>query len=184
MFSRGQALVSQSKDEVFDALIQACKEVKAKIKDADKTRHIIIGKSANTLSRLSFDFRILINSSNQDTMIEIYDYSPGLMHPDARFIDPLLKSLAQFIPLKTGYTVDRVKQITSYEMSADTADVSASKLRLLEHCEHNIELVEHVDVPEVKGAHKLIINPSELEYTLEFEKEGFRLAINNPIKRY
>jgi len=93
------------------------------------------------------------------------------MHPDDRFIEPLLKSLAQIIPLKTGYKLDRVKQITSYEMTVDTADMSASKLRLLEHCEHNIELVEHVDVPEVKGAHKLIINPSELEYTLEFKKK-------------
>jgi len=70
MFSRGQALVSRSKDEVFDALLDACKDVKAKIKDANKTHHIIIGKSANTLSRLSFDFRILLNSSDQDTLIE------------------------------------------------------------------------------------------------------------------
>lgn len=92
MITRGSAIFQSTKDVVFDALLQSCKEIGADVKSVDRTAYRIDGKTGTMWlqNRFSFPFQArLADDDGQGVRLEIYDFFP--FAPDKRFIDKLLK---------------------------------------------------------------------------------------------
>jgi hypothetical protein len=115
MVTRGQFTVNGEPDAIFDTLVGACGELKAKIADADTLRHEVSGKSKTTGWRWGTKFRARLVKNAFDVKVEIYDLS---VVPDDRFIKELHKMFLKYLPA-SQLTIDTVKQIMEIKNEVD-----------------------------------------------------------------
>lgn len=109
IFIRGQVVVPYPIDTVFDRILESCKQVKAKIKNADRSRYHIEGKSPTTMLRFGQKMHILLRQELGNTVIEVYENS--FYGQDLRFIIPLLTDLAKRMPFDSNFKVGFVKEM-------------------------------------------------------------------------
>ena len=109
MFTRAQVIVPYPRVLVFDVLLYACKESKARVKKSDKSLYRIDGKSPTTPFRFGQKIRIVLDDVSSGTNIKIYEN--GLYVQDPRFINSLLKSVSKRIPFNSQVKIDSVKDI-------------------------------------------------------------------------
>jgi ribosomal protein L40E len=116
VITRGQLVVQAEKDWIFDALLESCKKLKAKVENADRLNYQIDGKSATTMTRFGQKFHIRLLDAPSATRVEVYDFFP--VAPDKRFIEYVFKEFSKLVPVTSGFTVDTVKQIESIQSKA------------------------------------------------------------------
>jgi hypothetical protein len=113
-YSRGQALLERPKDEVFDAVIEACKENKWKVFHADKTKYEIKAEVPFSWLRNEWASTVAIYLTENEQygnnmLLDVYnDYSP---YPKPAIITKFFDALARKIPLTMNYSQDLVKEI-------------------------------------------------------------------------
>lgn len=95
MITRGRFTVNdQPLDAIFDALVGACGELKAKMSDTDTLRHRIDGKSRTPAWRWGTKFHVKVVRHFEDVVVEVYDNS---LSPDDRFIKQLYKTFTKYM---------------------------------------------------------------------------------------
>jgi ribosomal protein L40E len=116
LITRGRFTVNnQPPDAVFDTLVGACGELKAKMSDTDTLRHRIDGKSRTTAWRWGTKFHARVVRHFEDVVVEVYDNS---LAPDDRFVKQLYKTFTKYMQA-SQLAVDYVRQIYDIKGEVD-----------------------------------------------------------------
>jgi hypothetical protein len=120
-YTKSQIVIQRPKDQVFDAVVLACKKhLKAKVKSADKTKYEIVAKNPTSWihNRFPSNMRIFLSDEleqgGSSTLLDVYDdfinTAPG--HPDADVMQRFFNALAKTgIPFTTNFSVEVVSEI-------------------------------------------------------------------------
>jgi hypothetical protein len=114
----------QSPDDVFDALVGACGELKATMGDTNTLRHRIDGKSRATVWRWRTKFYARVVRHFEDTVVEVYDNS---LSPDDGFVKQLYKTFTKYMQA-SQLAVDCVQQI--YDIKGEVDEQLAENVRM------------------------------------------------------
>ena len=163
MITKGYVIVSHPIDKIYLAVLEACEELKADIKNSCTTNdggYIFEGKTAaifsSTVSRLGQKFQIVLQPKQSGILIDIYDFYPML---DTRFVFSFFKALAKRVPLDSGLRIYGVNQApTINELPTYGVAEYNHKLvvatALLKNFEYDIEVVSDGGIPKLQDAKK------------------------------
>lgn len=175
MITRGQVLVEEDRSQVFPLVLESCKEVKAKMDIIDDTEFYIHGKSPTLWNRYGAKLEIFLRSSEEGTLIEIYDHLP--IGPDKRFLERLFKALAKRIPLQTQYVIEAVNKEDINRSSDQNLDdqehdnKSMIDISLIKKYEYDLEMYASSQTNKL-NVNKIIIYPVEIGSRIEFLNES------------
>ncbi|NWG36017.1 zinc ribbon domain-containing protein [Nitrososphaera sp.] len=101
MPTRGTITVHAPKEAAYDALLQACRDVDAKVKIADRDTFTIDGDSGTMWlqNRFSFRFHARLLDRYDGVIVEAFDFSDK--EPDRRFLEKLFEKLGKRVEVFT-----------------------------------------------------------------------------------
>lgn len=98
--------------EVFEAVLESCREQKIKIENEDNLNFTISGKSPASMLKNRWSEIILINltSEKDGTHIFIYDYHPVFLKPDKNIAESLYKSLSKRLIVDSTFNFEIIDE--------------------------------------------------------------------------
>jgi len=103
--SFGRIFTTMPKNKSFEIAVDICQDLKLNIKDINKEKFFIKGKTKLSWTKNKFaqTFFIIVKDSSQNSIIEIYYYMTGITGPDTgSLIQPFYKKLLE----KTGMPLE------------------------------------------------------------------------------
>ena len=99
MPTRGTLAVHASKENAYDALLQACKDMDAKVKIASRDTFTIDGDSGTMWlqNRFSARFHAQLFDHYDGVLVEAFDFSDNM--PDKRFLGKLFEKLGKRVSI-------------------------------------------------------------------------------------
>ena len=190
MITRGYVLVSHPLDNVHDAVLETCNEMKAEVKDVKRNSDIGYQIEIETASRFGAgqSFQIRIQDKQTNTLIEVYD---DLFHPEkeTKFIFPFFRCLAKHIRLDSGFRIYPVEAPTNSLLPTYALAEHNRKLwilpTLLEGFHYNISIIDDSGIAGVKKANILAINTigeGNLRSSTVLFKRGDKVLLTIPIR--
>jgi ribosomal protein L40E len=186
-YTKGTAITSSPKEEVFPQIQETCKELKANISQIDRQNYSIEGKSSATWKTFGDKYTIILKKEERNTQIEIYYNRIGLNRPYKDFIELFFKILAKHIPLQSGiqFNIMNIKQesLLSNQIENNQFTKMIIPWQQIPIYNFDTKIISFVDSTIYDEVDHLILYPIELGNRLEFKnKKDAKVALTIPIK--